>query len=1086
MKHVLYFGLLCAGLLALISALSHNSLDTAGHASGQAFTRLPTTPTLSNLDTFGQKTAALRDQYDSTLSLCQQKHLAQQLLHLEHRQRNQVQQRALAENIPFSGVTPEGQAFILSGFVDGNPQYIQDANMNTAARSTGVAPFVRWNSDFDPVVGSGIDGTGLYASVMEVGNLHVDHPEFYDDEGSPRFTAHGLDGTFNSHATQVNSAVGAWGKDSNAIGIAPRVSLRSYGRAPGNSAVYGSGMAHPSQHHASIVSNRSTAGTFGSISYSHASRDLDRALNDLPYHSFVNSAGNNGSAYATLGGGQTNAKNGLTAGEIGTLNRDDDGNYLSGGSLAGGSSRGPTSDGRIKPELVAHGTSVRVADGTSGYRSMSGTSFSAPVITGSIVLLADYFQRRFPERMLRSASIRALLINGADDLGNPGPDYRYGFGAVNVLASASMIRDYANNPTRRTIVEDALSENATWSHTYHVESMQDVRVALSWLDPAYSGQTSGRVLINNLHIRIIGPDSEEHLPFTMPFAENTSNTSLYSAHAIRGVNNVDPNLLVEIPDAAPGTYTIEVFHSDALLDETPQEFSLAVSGMQASTVANPTFAPDQAPTTISKRSPTEIFIPVSDMLVGATAQLKKMGSSPITITALGRRSGQLWMVVDTSAMEAGYWDLHLSNPDGSKAVLKQAILINAHPRFELFWDMQDDPGFTFANNTAEAQWEFGSPGEHIHEPLYGPFGPQVLGTNINGPITAQYDISAISPVIDLSNASNLSLRVHHWINKPSWISSDLDVRINNGDWQSLYHSSGLNRWNKWQILSDQNPWNEAPIPLDASVNGQEQVQFRFRLYSGEHASTEEHIGWYIGGFELREDNVPVRYPPVFTSDPVVDTPAETNYQYTATVDDQDTPHDALSWSLTQAPSWLSLSPSSDGTAVLQGTAKAGTYDIAITVSDGDYHTHQHYTLTVHGEAGDTFSLTYDGNQADSGSVPEDTNPYLAGQEVTVSSNSANLYRTDHALVGWNTSADGTGERYRPSDTLIMPAADLTLFAEWAPGRVISMQVLEGVIWEITPYPLYNPESSEDDTWQIFQPVGQNDEHLLRLKPGEPN
>ncbi len=53
------------------------------------------------------------------------------------------------------------------------------------------------------------------------------------------------------------------------------------------------------------------------------------------------------------------------------------------------SSRGPTADGRIKPDLCAQGSSVYMANWGGGYMGGNGTSFAAPLIAGSIALILE-------------------------------------------------------------------------------------------------------------------------------------------------------------------------------------------------------------------------------------------------------------------------------------------------------------------------------------------------------------------------------------------------------------------------------------------------------------------------------------------------------------------------------------------------------------------------------------------------------------------------------------------------------------------------------------------------------------------------
>ncbi len=78
-----------------------------------------------------------------------------------------------------------------------------------------------------------------------------------------------------------------------------------------------------------------------------------------------------------------------------------------------------------------------------------------------------------------------------------------------------------------------------------------------------------------------------------------------------------------------------------------------------------------------------------------------------------------------------------------------------------------------------------------------------------------------------------------------------------------------------------------------------------------------------------------------------------------------------------------------------------------------------------------YTLTYDGNSADSGAVPGAAQSYIATDEITVLDNSGNFERTGYRFTGWNTAADGSGTDYASADTLSI-STDTVLYAQWAP------------------------------------------------------
>ena len=64
---------------------------------------------------------------------------------------------------------------------------------------------------------------------------------------------------------------------------------------------------------------------------------------------------------------------------------------------------------------------------------------ASPVVTGIAALLAEQWRKTFAGANPQASQLKALILAGADDLGNPGPDYTYGFGLVNAKNSVDLI-----------------------------------------------------------------------------------------------------------------------------------------------------------------------------------------------------------------------------------------------------------------------------------------------------------------------------------------------------------------------------------------------------------------------------------------------------------------------------------------------------------------------------------------------------------------------------------------------------------------------------------------------------------------------
>ena len=83
-----------------------------------------------------------------------------------------------------------------------------------------------------------------------------------------------------------------------------------------------------------------------------------------------------------------------------------------------------------------------------------------------------------------------------------------------------------------------------------------------------------------------------------------------------------------------------------------------------------------------------------------------------------------------------------------------------------------------------------------------------------------------------------------------------------------------------------------------------------------------------------------------------------------------------------------------------------------------------------------YHVTYDGNGAQSGSAPEDTNGYNIGGEVTVLGNTGGLALWGYAFAGWNTQRDGSGTPYAAGAKFNIGSADVTLYAQWSPTSLL--------------------------------------------------
>lgn len=225
-------------------------------------------------------------------------------------------------------------------------------------------------------------------------------------------------------------------------------------------------------------------------------------------------------------------------------------------NITGYSSRGPARDGRVKPDVVARGgggagSGVLSTIPGNSYGRSQGTSMASPVVTGVAALLTEQWRRLSGGVSPGAMLLKSVIIAGADDLGTPGPDYTYGFGLVNAKASADLMRTDAN--AGRRIRSGSVATGARVEMPLFVSTTQTLRVVVTWADPEvliFDEETdlAPVALVNDLDLKVVGPDGAEVLAYVLEKATP-------SAAATRGVNKVDNTEMVEVRNAAPGTYT---------------------------------------------------------------------------------------------------------------------------------------------------------------------------------------------------------------------------------------------------------------------------------------------------------------------------------------------------------------------------------------------------------------------------------------------------------------------------------------------------------------------------------------------------
>lgn len=260
--------------------------------------------------------------------------------------------------------------------------------------------------------------------------------------------------------------------------------------------------------------------------------------------------------------------------------------------LAGFSSCGPTDDGRVKPDIVANGVMLNTPanDGDNLYwideDFVTGTSFSAPGVTGSINLLAErHGQLRSNAALLLACTLKGLVIHTADEAGaNPGPDFRHGWGLMNTLHAVELLNADAASTSRAHLKEVLLENGKSIEFPVVSSGATPLRVTICWADPAGPVDAFASVdpvaarLVNDVDLRIIGPTGGTSYPWVLNPDLAGESAALRSAPATTGDdarNNVE-QVLIASPTA--GTHTVRVTHKGTLQNQEAQWVCILISG----------------------------------------------------------------------------------------------------------------------------------------------------------------------------------------------------------------------------------------------------------------------------------------------------------------------------------------------------------------------------------------------------------------------------------------------------------------------------------------------------------------------------
>ncbi|MBN1506367.1 MAG: S8 family serine peptidase [Sedimentisphaerales bacterium] len=252
---------------------------------------------------------------------------------------------------------------------------------------------------------------------------------------------------------------------------------------------------------------------------------------------------------------------------VGATNSDDD-------SLWASSNKGPTQDGRVKPDVVAPGCETREGAAIwstlpgNRYGGACGTSSAAPAVSGTMALIIEDCRNKYETDPL-PCTIKALLLHTAQDLGTAGPDYAYGYGLIDARGAIDLLH---GDPTDGEVLE-TMSVQQGEQQTFRLvvpSGAKRLKATLVWDD--YPGDPlAAQALVNDLDLVVTGPDGKQYHPWTLdPSVPDKPAERTRADHT----NNVE-QVLVEEP--AEGQWQVTV--CGTTVPQPPQTYSLIVGSV---------------------------------------------------------------------------------------------------------------------------------------------------------------------------------------------------------------------------------------------------------------------------------------------------------------------------------------------------------------------------------------------------------------------------------------------------------------------------------------------------------------------------
>ena len=280
--------------------------------------------------------------------------------------------------------------------------------------------------------------------------------------------------------------------------------------------------------------------------YTIEAQIVDNQIFENPELIHVFSAGNSNGADCGYGAG--NQWGNVTGGHKIGKNVLTTANLRLDGTLETSSSRGPTKDGRLKPEISARGTNeVSTAPG-NGTQVFGGTSAASPGVAGVTALLFEAYKKLHNGQNPESALIKATILNTATDIGTVGPDYQFGFGIIDAYRAYHLIAE-------NRFQELSIQHGEIQEYKIDIQAGSPLAKFMIYWAESEASLLASKALINDLDMEVIDPNGTIHKSWLL---NPTPNPITLAAGATIGVDTLNNFEQVSISYPQAGEYTVRI------------------------------------------------------------------------------------------------------------------------------------------------------------------------------------------------------------------------------------------------------------------------------------------------------------------------------------------------------------------------------------------------------------------------------------------------------------------------------------------------------------------------------------------------